>query len=62
MNLRFAAGLLMVHCLPFSPDGNPLDVTHLVCAERDSYFKSDVISQTFEPEGSKKFASVAAVD
>lgn len=35
-NLRFAAGLLMVHCLPFSPDGSLLDVTHLVCTEPET--------------------------
>ena len=35
-NLRFAAGLLMVHCLPFSPDGSLLDVTCLVCTEPET--------------------------
>lgn len=35
-NLRFAAVLLMILCLPFSPDGILFDVTHLVCREPET--------------------------
>lgn len=35
-NLRFAAVLLMMLCLPFSPDGILLDVTHLACREPET--------------------------
>lgn len=35
-NLRFAAVLLMILCLPFSPDGILLDVTHLVHREPET--------------------------
>ena len=56
-NLRFAAGLLMVHHLPFSPDGSLLDVTRLVCTQPETnIFK--VISQISKPEGSENLQAL----
>lgn len=35
-DLRFAAVLLVILCLPFPPDGILLDIIHLVCREPET--------------------------